>query len=161
MRTDRNALEQVIDASQQPAEHSAPAHSWLRMRFGAMDRLQENLHIYWAERARIAAHRNIMPLYLLTTLYEASIEQANRIADAKYGITYFCPGGGSYVYDAGRDQVTSTVFGNRRNARQQVALDDDSPFARFFESLEEISATLRFTEEGLIGTVEINRNPPD
>jgi hypothetical protein len=105
----------------------------------------------------MAAHRNIMPLYTLVKLYDVSIEEANKIADAKYGVTYFDPGGGKYIYDSSRDQVTSTIFGNRRNARQQVSLDDNSPFARFFQSLDAITATLRYEGDGLIGTVEIQR----
>lgn len=159
--TDRDALRQLIDASQQPAAHSDAAHAWFRIRFSAMEELKKDLHIYWAEKARQAAHRNVMPLYILTTLYDTSVEQANAIADAKYGVTYFCPGGGRYVYDAGRDQIASTVFGNRRNARQQVALDDNSPFARFFNSLDEISVTVRFLEDGLLGTAEIKRHSPE
>lgn len=156
--TARSTLHQVIDAgTKAPAENPPKAHALLRMNFEAMDQLKEDLQIYWAEKARIAAHRNIMPLYTLVKLYDVSIEEANEIADAKYGVTYFCPGNGKYVYDAGRDQVSSTVFGNRRNARQQVSLDDDSPFAKFFQSLEEITASLRFEGDGLVGTVEIQR----
>ena len=156
--TERSTLKQVIDAaSQKPEANPAKAHALLRINFRAMDKLKDDLQIYWAEKARIAAHRNIMPLYTLVKLYNASIEEANKIADAKYGVTYFCPGGGKYKYDASRDQVFSTVFGNRRNARQQVSLDDASPFARFFQSLEEITATLRFEDDSLLGTIEIKR----
>ncbi len=156
--TERETLQQVIDAAaKKPQAKAEPAHALLRINFRAMVKLKEDLQIYWAEKARKAAHRNIMPLYTLVKLYDVSIEDANKIADAKYGVTYFCPGGGKYEYDAARDQVTSTIFGNRRNARQQVSLDDNSPFARFFQSLEEITATLRYEGDGLIGTVEIQR----
>ena len=160
--TERATLHEVIDAdAKKPADNPPQAHALFRMNFSAMEKLKEDLQIYWAEKARIAAHRNIMPLYTLVKLYDVSIEEANAIADAKYGVTYFCPGNGKYVYDAARDQVSSTIFGNRQSARQQVSLDDDSPFAKFFQSLDEITATLRFEGDGLIGTVEIKRKKPE
>jgi hypothetical protein len=158
--TEPDTLRRVIDAAEKPAAGDAPAaHALLRVNFRAMDQMQDDLQLYWAEKARQAAHRNVMPLYTLVKLYGVSVPEANRIADAKYGVTYFDPGGGKYVYDAASDQVLSTVFGNRQHARQEVSLEDDSPFAEFFRSLSAITVRLRYEGDGLLGTVEIQRRP--
>jgi hypothetical protein len=156
--TKQDTLEQVIDAAgTEPDQPPQKANGLLRINFRAMEQMKDDLQMYWAEKARQASHDNIMPLYVLVKLYDVSVEEANKISDAKYGVTYFDPGGGKYVYDADRDQVYSTVFGNRRNARQDVTLDDDSPFAQFFNRLEEITASLRFEDDVLMGDVRITR----
>lgn len=153
-------LNEVVDAAAEEASPDAvsrDAHAMARLSFRAMNRLRDDVMLYWEEKARQAAHRNIMPIYTLLKLYDVPIGEVNRLANAKYGVSYVCPGGGEYVYDEERDQVLSTVYGNRRHARQNLALDGDSAFARFFNSLEDITAWLRFTDDGLIATVEIRR----
>jgi hypothetical protein len=85
--------------------------------------------------------------------------EAPRLADAKYGVTYFCPDHGAYEWDTRRDQVRCNVHGNRQDSRQNPRLDRRSSFAEFVESVNEIVATLRFQEEALIATVEIVRHP--
>ena len=150
-------LREVIDASQADAKggETRLAHAMFRLNLKAMDRMKDDVRMYWAEKARRASHRNIMPIYNLIRLYDVPIEDVNRLSDAKYGVTYFCPGGGEYVYDKARDQVSSTVFGNRQSARQDLARDGKSGFDRFFNSLDEINASLRFTDDATIATVEI------
>ena len=105
----------------------------------------------------VRTHRNVMPIYNLIKLYDVPIAKVNALADAKYGVTYFCPGGGEYRYDAASDQVYSTVFGNRQNARQPLTVAEGTAFSDFIDTLKELTAALRFTDDGLLGTVEIVR----
>ncbi|WP_166830596.1 hypothetical protein [Thalassoroseus pseudoceratinae] len=159
--TDHETLRQAIDATQKPTDDATPiSHALMQVRFTAMKEMQDDLQLYWAEKARQASQRNIMPLYTLIKLYDVSVPEANQIADAKYGVTYFDPGGGKYVYDEASDQVLSTTFGNRQNARQNVSLEDNSPFADFFRSLIAITVRLRYEGDGLLGTIEIQRTAP-
>ncbi|MDA0586751.1 MAG: hypothetical protein O3C17_01950 [Planctomycetota bacterium] len=153
-------LKEVIDASEADARKGETrlAHAMVRVNLRAMNRMKGDVRMYWAEKARLASHRNIMPIYNLISLYDVPVGEVNRLSDAKYGVTYFCPGGGEYVYDKARDQVSSTVFGNRQNARQDVTEDGKSGFDRFFNSLDEINASLRFTDGATIATVEIVRS---
>jgi hypothetical protein len=151
-------LREVIDAADvgaQPDE-PAPVHAVFRIDLEAMNKLQDDLQLYWAEKSRQASHRNIMPIYTLIKLYDADVDEVNALADAKYGVTYFCPDG-EYRYDADRDQVYSTVYGNRQNATQNLALDADSSFARFLESVHTVNASLRFSDDALFTTIEIHR----
>jgi hypothetical protein len=153
-------LREVIDASEGGAKggETRLAHAMFRVNLKAMDRMKDDVRMYWAEKARLASHRNIMPIYNLIKLYDVPVGEVNRLSDAKYGVTYFCPGGGEYVYDKARDQVSSTAFGNRQNARQDLTLDGKSGFDRFFNGLDEVNASLRFTDEATIATVEIVRS---
>lgn len=53
--------------------------------------------------------------------------------------------------------MVCSVHGNRQHARQQVELARQSSFRRFFESIDAITASLRYQDDGLIATVEIER----
>ncbi len=158
--TRAETLHEVIDASgaKPQGERTQLAHALVRINLRAMDKMKGDMRMYWAEKARLASHRNIMPIYNLIKLYDVPVDQVNSLSDAKYGVTYFCPGGGEYVYDEDRDQVSSTVFGNRQNARQDLAPGGKSNFDRFFDSLDEITASVRFTKEATLGRIEIVRS---
>ena len=150
-------LREVIDAHKEnPDLNPITAHALLQCDFDAMEKLQGDLQLYWAEKARQASHRNIMPIYNLIKLYGVDIPGANQLADSKYGVTYFCPDG-EYRYDADRDQVYSTAYGNRQQATQNLALDAESSFNRFAERIGRITTALRFSQEALFTTVEIER----
>jgi hypothetical protein len=157
--TKLGALHEAIDAALAELPSETPeAHALLRLNLRAMDKLAGDAQLYWNEKLREAAHRNIMPIYNLIKLYNVPMDEVNALAEAKYGVTYFCPGGGEYRYDAATDQVYSTVYGNRQDARQPLAVEDHTAFAELLESVNEIVASLRYTGDGLIGTVEITRS---
>lgn len=156
--TKAQTLREVIDAADIKAGPTAPpCHLLLRLNLKAQKKFKDDLRLYWAEKSRLACHNNIMSIYNLLKLYETPIAELNRLSEAKYGVDYFCPDGGAYQYDAARDQVLCGVHGNRQNSRQTPALDQGSSFSRFIESLDEITARLRFQEDGLIATLEIVR----
>jgi hypothetical protein len=154
-------LREVIDASTAPAVRPATeAHLLVRLNLKALDRLHDDLELYWAEKSRTACHRNISSIYNLCKLYEAPVDAASGLAMAKYGVTYFCPDGGHYTFDAERDHVVCNIHGNRLESRQDPTDDQKSSFSRFVESLDEIVAALRFRDDALIATVEIVRSQP-
>jgi hypothetical protein len=154
-------LREVIDAAEAKGVEKAPtAHTMLRLNRKGLDRLREPLQLYWEERSRSACHYNIMSVQTLSRLYDAPLEKVNRLADAKYGVTYFCPDGGTYGWNDRGGQVACNVHGNRQQSRQNLGLAPTSSFAKFIESLDEIVTTLRFDGDALIATVEIERSPP-
>jgi hypothetical protein len=67
------------------------------------------------------------------------------------------PGGGEYRYDPATDSVHSTVQGNCQDARQPLNVEEDTALARLLDTINEIAAAFAFTNNGLVGTVEINR----
>ena len=156
--TKPHVLREVIDAA--TGEDQADAvtgHMQLRLNREAIDKLRNNLGLYWAEKARHASHRNIMPIYSLIKLYGVPMDEVNDLADAKYGVTFFCPDG-EYKYDSQRDVVFSTVYGNRQEPRQRLSIDSDSSFGTFLDSLKEVEATLELNDAGVLATVRIRRN---
>ncbi len=149
----------VIDA--QAAKDDRPAvqaHMLLRLNRRALNRLYDDAQLYWAEKTRLACHRNISSVYSLCKLYGVSCADVPQLSEAKYGVHYFCPDGGAYTYDPQRDAVVCSVHGNREDSRQNLRLDRGSSFARFFASVDEIIASLRFCDDALIATVEIVRS---
>ncbi len=157
--TKPDTLREVIDAS--AAEETRPpveAHMLLRLNRRAMGRMRGDAQLYWAEKSRIACHRNIISIYNLTKLYDTPIDEIPRLSEAKYGVHYFCPDQGQYSFDADRNQVTCSVHGNREQSCQHPRDDVEPSFTRFVESIDEIVASLRFEDDALIATVEIVRN---
>lgn len=151
-----DVLKEVIDASLLDVpDRTENAQIAVRLRLSAMQRIRDDLRVYWEERARRASHRNIMPIYTLIHLYGVSVGETDSLSDAKYGVTYFCPDG-DYIYDAQRDQVSSTVYGNREDARQDVPDQATSSFAKAFDSIREVLFTLHFSERTISGRVELS-----
>jgi hypothetical protein len=152
-------LREVIDAAgAEETRPPIPAHMLLRFNRSALDDLYDDLQLHWAEKSRVACHRNIISIYNLCRLYDVPIDDVWRLSETKYGVRYFCPDQGEYAFDAERSQVVCSVHGNREHSRQNPGLDRKSSFARFIESLDEIIASLRFQDEALIATVEIVRS---
>jgi hypothetical protein len=151
-------LRQVIDVSTAPEpQPPSEAHMMTRLNLRALDRLRDDLELYWAEKSRTACHRNISSIYNLCKLYDTPVDEVSRLAIAKYGVTYFCPDQGVYEFDAERDRVVCSVHGNRLESRQAPSAERKSSFARFTEGLDEIVARLRFRDDALIATIEIIR----
>ncbi|MCA9194695.1 MAG: hypothetical protein KDB03_23150 [Planctomycetales bacterium] len=154
--TRAEVLHEVIDASNTPQSEPASSHALLQFNMAAMDKSHAELRLHWAEKSRQASHRNIMPIHTLIKLYGVDINAVNELADAKYGVTYFCPDG-EYKYDRERDQVYSTVYGNRQQATQFLSPEQQSSFAKFISKLRRVTAALRFSDEALYTTIEIHR----
>ncbi|MCH7872048.1 MAG: hypothetical protein IID33_10150, partial [Planctomycetes bacterium] len=157
--TNARTLREVIDAAKEPkaAPRAEPAHLSFRLAVGALERFKGDLRLYWAERSRLACHKNIMSIYNLVTLYDTPVEQIDGLSESKYGVTYYCPEGGTYAYEAERDQVQCSIHGNRQSSRQDPGMSPEASFSKFVESLDEIVASLRFLDNSLIATVELKR----
>ena len=152
-------LREVIDASS-TAEGTPrpPAHMLIRLNRRGLHRAYDDVQLYWEEKARTACNRNISSIYNLVKLYGVKIDDVPRLSEAKYGVRYFCPDGGDYRFDAERNEVLCGVHGNREQSRQEPRPDRQASFARFIESLDEVTASLRFEDDALLTTVEIVRS---
>jgi hypothetical protein len=159
--TKPQVLRQVIDAESAPAggpAASEPVHLLVRFNRHALDRLRDQMALYWAEKSRLACHRNSVAISTLAKLYDTPIDDVPRLAEAKYGVRYFCPEHGVYEFDAAHDMVDCSVHGNRAESKQNPGLDEKSSFAHFLAGLDELVATLRFDDDALVATVEIVRH---
>lgn len=158
MATKPEVLREVIDASTaKPNDSPVVAHMLLRLNQRALKRLHDDVQLYWAEKSRVACHRNIISIYNFHELYNAPIEKIAELSEAKYGIRHYCPDNGKYSFDRDHNQIVCSVHGNRELSRQNPGLDRESSFAKFIETLDEVVASLRFHDDALIATVEIQR----
>ena len=121
MATKPEILREVIDSSAaQPADEQPLAHMLLRLNQRALDRLQDDVQLHWAEKSRLACHRNIISIYNFHQLYGAPIEEISKLSEAKYGIRHYCPDDGHYTFDPGTSQVVCSVHGSRESSRQRT-----------------------------------------
>jgi hypothetical protein len=158
--TKAHVLREVIDSAAALAVEGPKAHLLLRLNARALDRLQDNFQLSWSEKARLACHHNTISIYNLVKLYEVPVAEVPRLAEAKYGVRYFCPEHGTYEFDGKRDQVVCSVHGNRQDSRQHLPPGRKSSFTRFIEGLDEVVVRLRFEGDALYTTLDIVRRTP-
>jgi hypothetical protein len=144
-------LREVIDASTAEAAQSPPAaHVLLRLNRRGLKLAHDDVRLYWSEKSRRACHRNISSNYNLCKLYGVPADKVSTLSEAKYGVRYFCPDGGAYHFDHARDQVACNVHGNREQSHQDPPPNAKTSFQRFVETIDELTAALRFQDEALI-----------
>ncbi len=159
LATKPHVLREVIDAStNQPNENAPLAHMLVRLDHQALDRMSDDVQLYWAEKSRVSCHRNVISIYNFHKLYGAPIDKIPELSEAKYGVRYYCPDHGEYSFDKELNQVVCSVHGNREHSHQHSRLDKDSSFAKFIDSLETITASLVFQDDAILTTIEIQRN---
>jgi hypothetical protein len=160
LATKPEILKEVIDQrNAQPAEPPQAAHLLVRFTHRALDQLRDDVALYWAEKSRLACHRNIVSIYNFHQLYGAPIDDVPQLSEAKYGIRYFCPEGGVYSYDEEHNHVVCSVHGNREHSRQAPA-PQQSSFEKFAADFAEMLGTFRFEPDALITTLEIEGDTP-
>ena len=122
--TKPNVLEEVIDASVAEAEPSATrGHLLVRFNRLALGKMYDDVQMYWAEKSRLACHRNTILIYNLHKLYGTPIDEVPRLAEVKYGIRPYCPDHGDYSFDPQTNRCVCSVHGNRELSRQKPRLD--------------------------------------
>ncbi len=162
LATKPEVLREVIDASTtKPDKAPFKAHMLIRLDHRALDRMSDDVQLYWAEKSRVSCHRNVISIYNFHRLYGAPMDRIPGLSEAKYGVRYFCPDQGEYSFDKQLNQVVCTVHGNREHSHQNSRLDKNSSFSKFIESLDTITASLVFQDDALMATVEIERSKND
>jgi hypothetical protein len=98
LATKPEILREVIDASTTKLADSPPqAHMLVRLNHRALDRLMDEVQLFWAEKSRTACHRNSISIYNFHKLYDAPINKIPQLSEAKYGVRYYCPERGEYL----------------------------------------------------------------
>jgi hypothetical protein len=157
--TKPDLLREVIDAVMaKDSQTPAAAHLLVRFNRRGLNRAYDDAQLYWEEKARAACNRNISSIQNLVKLYGVTTADLPRLSEAKYGVRYFCPDDGDYRFDAERNRVDCSVHGNREQSRQNRRPDHRASFARFIENIDELTLTLRFQDDALLTTIEIQRD---
>ncbi|MFO0837647.1 MAG: hypothetical protein U1D55_03910 [Phycisphaerae bacterium] len=156
--TKDETLRTVIDDAQTPGEPlEGAAHLQLRLNFDALRAFKPDLRRYWAERARQACHANLASIQQIATLHGVPVAEVGPLSQAKYGVSYFCPEGGEYRLSASGEQAECSLHGSRRNPRQNTPSGESAAFLSFVETLQRITLSLKFEDEALFATVEVER----
>ena len=162
MATKPDLLREVIDVSTiEPNKNAPMAHMLFRLNHRALNRMSDDVQLYWAEKSRVSCHRNVISIYNFHKLYGAPIDEIPDLSEAKYGVRYYCPDHGEYAFDKELNQVVCSVHGNREHSHQHSRLDKESSFAKFIESIDTITASLVFHEDALLTNLEIGRSHDD
>ena len=158
LATKPHVLREVIDASTAELNKDATkAHMLIRLNHKALDRMSDDVQLYWAEKSRVSCHRNVISIYNFHKMYGAPLDKIPELSEAKYGVRYYCPDHGEYEFDKELNQVVCSVHGNREHSHQHSRLDKNSSFSKFIDSLDTITASLVFQDDALLTTVEIGR----
>lgn len=138
-----------------PAPNSGSAE--LALYRTAFKDLAETASLSFQEELRHACHDNLPLVSILQRGLGVAPEQTGSVAMAQRGYAPTCPSNGQYRIDPSSGTVACSIHGNRVNPRQPTAAAEDSPTMRLLSSLQQVSARLKFTPEGLMTTVEIRR----
>ena len=160
--TKPNTLHEVIDASKKDApDASVPGHMMVRFNRRALDAMYDEVQMYWAEKSRLACHRNTILIYNLHKLYGIAPKEVPDLAKVKYGIRPYCPDHGMYSMDKNSDRCTCSVHGNREFSRQKPRIDRKSSFSQFIENLDEVKVVMQFYKSAMFVTAEVVRSNED
>ncbi len=76
-----------------------------------------------------------------------------------FGFVPVSPDGAAYRSDRGRDEVVNDRHGSPGRPKLHRDLDETSPLARLLGRLESVRADMRFRDDGVLGTVTVQRKP--
>jgi hypothetical protein len=123
----------------------------------AFKELAETAALAFQEDNRHACHDNLPLVGVLLRGLGVPPEQLATTALAQRGYAPSCPAGGQYRINPENGAVECSIHGTRHHPRQPAAATVDTPTMRLVNSLDRVTARLKFTPEGLMTTVEIRR----
>ncbi len=108
--------------------------------------------------ARAAATLAAAELWMLGRCNALSDERpAEIVSPLVLGYSLACPHGGTIKWEAATRDVVSSVYGPLRERRRTLALPEQSRIRRLLDEFGTTRASVRFTEEGLMASVELER----
>lgn len=153
--TQRGVLERMLNG---PVDRlKTTANLEFRLRYKAFDRISEATRLGWQEQVREACLNNLGSLYALSRLRGIPSKRWSDESLRINGYVPFCPEGGAYRDDPALGGIVCPVHGTPEKPRQPETADTAQPLNRFVDSLEELSASLEFTPEGIFTRTSIRR----
>ena len=98
---------------------------------------------------------NLGSLYALTSFRGIPPTDWNQASLLINGYVPFCPVGGTYSFVEAADAVCCSIHGDPLHPRQPLIPDPNAPLNKLFDSLQGVSASLRFTPEGIMTSVDL------
>lgn len=160
--TKRYVLEDVLntlDARDTAHTDDPTANVHVDIRPQAFDKLKTATGHGWQERMRHACLKNLVPIRVLIENHGASVENIEDVSRRIEGVTLRCPAGGTYQHDGPRNLVYCTVHGDYYHPRQNAVASGQEPLIQFLKRLQDLSVSLRFTDEGIMTKVAFDLKP--
>ncbi|HQG28212.1 MAG TPA: hypothetical protein PLY73_06610, partial [Candidatus Ozemobacteraceae bacterium] len=153
--TQRGVIERLLNGPTDRLKTTASLE--FRLRYTAFDRISEATRLGWQEQVREACLNNLGSLHALSRLRGIPAARWNDESLRINGYVPFCPEGGAYRDEPGRGGIACSIHGTPEQSRQPGTADATQPLNRFVDSLEELTASLEFTPEGLFTRTTIRR----
>jgi hypothetical protein len=143
------------------------AHAMIRIRPQHWNQVLPAYRLGWAERHRLACLDNVGRLSSLSRLQAAAAgesvaarsgqpAQLETLAEDVYGVSFFCPEGGQYVYDD--MSVRCSVHGSAEHPQQSAVPDDNVAIDSMLRNFSGLTVALTFLEDGLHAVLLIERD---
>ena len=146
----------LVQATTAPAAvETFDAHAFNYVSAGPV--VRETVRFLLEQQAYSATLRNFGAAWIVGRMgfNDGEIDQESQFNLLGYRLA--SPGGGSYSYDRANDLVSSSVYGSMFQPKRRDDSPPDSPVSKMVEAVERLVSTLRFTEDGLQATVQIDR----
>jgi hypothetical protein len=151
LATDRARIDALASAEPTGTE---PGAIRLELAPSRWKRLGPSLALAYEEDARRVCLANVAWLEALRAATGKAPRELDADALTRFGATFDCPDGGTYVVDAG-GAVQCSLHGTRGAPRQGPRPQPGSPAAFMLEGVRRVEATLTFTPDGLTTRLRI------
>jgi len=155
--TQRRLLEEL--AAKEAPRLQTETNLETRLNYRAFNEVAETTRANWQEQIISSCIHNLGSLYALTSfrgLPPADWKKASLLIN---GYIPFCPLGGTYSFDEAADTVRCSIHGEALHPRQPWVPDPNAPLNKLFDSLQGVTASLRFTPEGIMTSVDLTYAP--
>ena len=144
---DLAAASQALKTAKPEAIDQGPtAHAMVRVRPEHWKDILPDFQLGWAEGSREACLNNLGPISWVARSTAATSNgavksaEAIRLADAFYGMHFYCPDGGKYEVSPDGKQVSCSVHGTAALPKQRLGPATGSPLDRLLKEFKGLTA---------------------
>ncbi len=161
--TQPSSLRSLIDRLYKPRDNTPVASADVNANVllfvapRAAELARPSVAYFLEQQARQISWRNLAQVWMLGRcglLQDRSVDDSAR-AYLGYGLV--CPDGGTYRYDASKGTALCSVHGTLEQPVRHNAPPPSSPLGGMLETIDVLTAHLRFTQEGIATQVNIDR----
>ncbi len=160
LATQASALRNLIDQLATPADTAPRSYSANMLLYaapGAAEKIRPTVSFLLEQQARRVSLANLAEVWLLGQSGALDGRSLDEAAERFLGYRIVCPDGGGYSFDAARGESRSTIHGTLAQPHKLDAPPPGSPLTPLLDALSTLTGHLRFTDDGLATTIEIER----
>ncbi|MBI5208275.1 MAG: hypothetical protein HY934_10890, partial [Candidatus Firestonebacteria bacterium] len=124
----------------------------------SFNQIKNTVRLGWEERMRKVCINNLGSIYALNQYRKIPFKEIKESSLAINGYYPFCPSGGEYKYNKDTDTIFCTVHGDLMHPKQPIDFNLKIPLNKFINSIQKTETSLKFTPEGIMTSVIIEKN---